>query len=127
MSPSAYCEKKGSKCDCPMNQSEAFKNRSTTTKSHEPSNKEEGGGFNFLENLHLFGGAIAQNICKEDDTSWYCGLSRVYSAVFMIIALLIVLFLLLYLFRTFVVPLLSYLKYPGFRKNSTSKSSSRKK
>ena len=127
MSPSAYCEAKGSKCDCPMNQPEAFKNRSTTTKSHESSNKEEGGGFNFLENLHIFGGAVSQNICKDGDTSWYCGLSRVYSAVFMIIALIVVLFVLLYLFRTFILPLLNYLNYPGFRKNIKSKSSSGKK
>ena len=122
MSPSAYCETKGPKCDCPINQLEAFKNISTTTKSHELSNKGEESGFNFLENLHIIGGAVSQNICKEGDTSWYCGLSRVYSAVFMIIALIVVLFVLLYLFRTFVVPLLIYLKYPGYRKNIKSKS-----
>ena len=118
MNSSAYCEKKGSKCDCP--QSEPFKNKSSTTKSHESSNKE-GTGFNILENLHLVGGAVSQNICKEGDTSWYCGLSRVYSAVFMIIALLVILFVVVYLFRTFIAPLL------GFGKKFRSKSSSRRK
>ena len=122
MKPSAYCEKKGSKCDCPMNQPEAFNNRSTPSKSHNSSNKEgSGSGFNFLENLHVVGGAVSQNICKEGDTSWYCGLSRVYSAVFMIIALLVVLFVVVYLFRTFVVPLL------GFSQKIRNKSSSCKK
>lgn len=122
MTPSAYCEKKGLKCDCPMNQPEAFKNRSTPTKSHNSSNEQESGsGFNFLENLHLVGGAVSQNICKEGDNSWYCGLSRVYSAVFMIIALIVVLFVIVYLFRTFVVPLL------GFGKKIRSKSSSSRK
>lgn len=100
---------------------ENFRNKSTTSKSHESSNKQEGTGFNFLENLHLVGGAVSQNICKDNDTSWYCGLSRVYSAVFMVIALIVVLFVVVYLFRTFVVPLL------GFGKKITSKSSARKR
>jgi hypothetical protein len=112
----SYCKTKGQECDC----KESFKNKSLTTKSHESSNKE-GTGFNFLENLHLVGGAVSQNICKEGDTSWYCRLSRAYSAVFMIIALLVILFVVVYLFRTFVVPLL------GFGKKFRSKSSSRRK
>lgn len=106
----SYCPTKGQECDC----KESFRNKSTK------SNKE-GGGFNFLENLHLFGGAVSQNICKEGDTSWFCGLSRVYSAVFMIIALLVVLFVVIYLFRTFVLPFL------GFQKNFKLKSSSRRR
>lgn len=118
MNPSAYCEKKGQHCDCQEN----FRNKSTTSKSHESSNKEgTGDGFNFLENLHLVGGSVSQNICKEGDNSWYCGLSRVYSAVFMIIALIVVLFVVVYLFRTFIAPLL------GFGKKITSKSSARKR
>lgn len=122
MKPSTYCEKKGSKCDCPMNQPEAFKNRSTTTKSHSSSNEQgSSSGFNFLENIHLVGGAVSQNICKEGDNSWYCGLSRVYSAVFMIIALIVVIFAVVYLFRTFIAPLL------GFGKKLRSKSSSGRK
>ena len=118
MTQTAYCEK-GSKCDCL--EKEPFKNKSTTSKSHESSNKQEGTGFNFLENLHLVGGAVTQNICKEDDNSWFCELSRIYSAVFMVIALLVVLFVVVYLFRTFVVPLL------GFDKKINSKSSARKR
>jgi len=118
MSPTAYCATKGSDCTC----DEPFRNKSTTSKPHNSSNEEKSGsGFNFLENLHLVGGAVSQNICKEGDNSWYCGLSRVYSAVFMIIALIVVLFVIVYLFRTFVVPLL------GFGKKIRNKSSSSRK
>tara|TARA_B110000027_G_C16049363_1_gene269224 strand:- start:458 stop:829 length:372 start_codon:yes stop_codon:yes gene_type:complete len=104
-SPGGYCQKKGQHCDCLNNENkdtENFRNRSRSSKSIESKSS----GFNFLENIHLFGGAVSQNICKEGDNSWYCGLSRVYSAVFMIIALIVVLFIVLYLFRTFVLPLL---------------------
>jgi hypothetical protein len=97
-SPSGYCQKKGQHCDCLNNETkdtENFRNRSRSSKSIESKSS----GFNFLENIHLFGGAVSQNICKEGDNSWYCGLSRVYSAVFMIIALIVVLFIVLYLFK----------------------------
>lgn len=91
------------KCGCEGSDEcnkEKFTNKRSTTKN----TSESTGGFNFLENLHLFGGAISQNICKDDDHSWYCGLSRTYSSVIMIIGLLIFLFIIFNIFRMFITP-----------------------
>ena len=87
-------------CDGTCGCEEEFTNKHNTKKNTSESN----GNFNFLENLHLFGGAISQNICKDDDHSWYCGLSRTYSSVIMIIGLLILLFIVFNIFRMFITP-----------------------
>ena len=86
----------GNKCE-----TENFTSKHNNKKNALESNES----FNFLENLHLFGGAISQNICKDDDHSWYCGLSRTYSSAIMIIGLLILLFIVFNIFRIFITPI----------------------
>ena len=48
---------------------------------------QSGGNGNFLSNLHLVGGSVGVNQCKSDDNSWYCQLSRGYSALIMVISI----------------------------------------
>lgn len=91
------------KCGCDESKDcdkEEFINKHNSKKNISESNEN----FNLLENLHLFGGAISQNICKDDDHSWYCGLSRTYSSAIMIIGLLILLFIVFNIFRMFIAP-----------------------
>ena len=51
--------------------------------------------------LGLVGGAIGFNQCSTEDDSWYCNLSRVYSAITMIIGILIIISLIYYFAKLF--------------------------
>lgn len=118
MNPSAYCEKKGSKCDC--FEKENFKNKSSSkSKSSKTSNSNKQ-SFNFLENIHLFGGSVAQNICKEGDNSWYCGLSRFYSSVIMILSLIAIIFFIYMITKYMILPFFT-MKPTIIKKNKIKK------
>lgn len=62
---------------------------------------QSGGNGNFLSNLHLVGGSVGVNQCKSDDNSWYCQLSRGYSALIMVISIVAICGVLYYLAKTF--------------------------
>ena len=115
MNSSPYCLKKGYNCDCL--QKENFKNKSK--KTSESNNHED--SFNFLENIHLVGGSVAQNICKKDDNSWYCGLSRFYSSVVMILSLIAIIFFIYMIFKYMVFPAFNRKTFISNKKGRTYK------
>ena len=54
-----------------------------------------------LPDIGLVGGVVGVNHCSTEDDSWYCNLSRVYSAITMIIGILIIISLIYYFAKLF--------------------------
>ena len=107
-------------CDRTGGCEEKFTNKQNN-ENNQKNKLKTNGSFNFLENLHLFGGSISQNICKDDDHSWYCDLSRTYSSVIMIIGLLILLFIVFNIFRMFITPVTNNLPIKKLRSRKSKK------
>ena len=57
---------------------------------------------NIFSNFHF--GVFGVNECKTNDDTWYCNLSRFFSAVMMILILLAILGFIFYLIQIYVLP-----------------------
>ena len=120
--PSKYCKEKGHDCNCNDKkdkkiEKESFKNRKTSSTKNNSQNSM----FNLFDNFHLMGGAISQNICNSDDTTWYCEISRMYSGIIMIIGLIFIFMLFIYIINIIIIPLL------GFGKRVSNKNLKKRK
>lgn len=78
--------------------------------SHSSPNIGEGasagaGALGFLSNLHMVGGAVGVNECKSGDDSWYCNLSKGYSAFMMILSIIGILVAIYFVGRYFLIPM----------------------
>ena len=76
------------------------------------------GAMGLLSNLHMVGGAIGVNECKSGDDSWYCNLSKGYSAFMMILSIIGILAAIYFVGRYFLMPMF-------FPQKGESKSQSR--
>ena len=63
------------------------------------------GALGLLSNLHIFGGAVGVNECKSGDDSWYCNLSKGYSAFIMILSIIGILAAIYFVGRYFLMPI----------------------
>ena len=76
--------------------------------SHSSPNIGQGAGagaLGLLSNLHMIGGAVGINECKSDDDSWYCNLSKGYSAFIMILSIIGILAAIYFVGRYFLIPM----------------------
>ena len=64
------------------------------------SGRPENGGI--FSNFGLIGGAVGVNQCDTEDDTWYCQLSRGYSALMMIISILVMCALIYYFAKMFI-------------------------
>ena len=63
------------------------------------------GALGLLSNLHMVGGSVGVNECKSGDDSWYCNLSKGYSAFMMILSLIGILAAIYFVVRYFLMPM----------------------